>query len=199
MSAPRRIKRPFPVIAIGIGLIVGALAAGSAPTAAQGSPEDVLSHFLCYRGTFPTFAPVPNVVFARPVRSPDDDRREASPVLQPGPQDSAIGRGDEDRRHRPAPQGLPPADTVDDGHAQSPDLQPVREGPASDGRGRPDAGLPADAQGPARCAEGARPFHVLRRPEGPRHRPRRPTEGPVHLLQDARRQAQAALQPDVEA
>ena len=62
MSAPRRIKRPFPVIAIGIGLIVGALAAGSAPAAAQESPEDVLSHFLCYRGTFPTFTPVPNVL-----------------------------------------------------------------------------------------------------------------------------------------
>jgi hypothetical protein len=60
MSAPRRIGRRIYVIAIATGLLVSALGAGTTPAAAQG-PQDVLSHFLCYQGTFPDFDPVAGV------------------------------------------------------------------------------------------------------------------------------------------
>ena len=63
MSAPRHMGRPLTVTVLGVGFAASALIAGAVPAAGQVAPEEVLSHFLCYRGTFPPFDPVSNVVF----------------------------------------------------------------------------------------------------------------------------------------
>jgi hypothetical protein len=62
MRAQRRSRRPFATILTATVVAITALA-GSAPATAQPSPEEVLSHFLCYEGTFADMERVPDVVF----------------------------------------------------------------------------------------------------------------------------------------
>jgi len=62
MSAPWLIGRRVTGIAFAVALVASALVTGAGPATAQ-APEEVLSHFLCYRGTFAPFDDVPNIVF----------------------------------------------------------------------------------------------------------------------------------------
>ena len=55
MSAPRLMRRPLATFATATVFAIVAL--GGTPPAVAQTPEDVLSHFLCYRGSFAPFEP----------------------------------------------------------------------------------------------------------------------------------------------
>ena len=67
MSAPRLMRRRLATFATATVFARGARWA-SGRVAAQVSPEEVLSHFLCYRGTFAEFARVSERRLQGPVR-----------------------------------------------------------------------------------------------------------------------------------
>jgi hypothetical protein len=62
MSAQRLIGRRITRIAFAVALVASALLTGAGPATAQ-APDEVLSHFLCYKGTFAPFDAVPNILF----------------------------------------------------------------------------------------------------------------------------------------
>lgn len=51
----RRTRRALSVLLISTGLVAGALVTDTEPAAGAEPPENVLSHFLCYKGRFPDF------------------------------------------------------------------------------------------------------------------------------------------------